>query len=794
MPRPKKDTGVEPKKRSRTGCWPCKARKVKCGEEKPACANCAKSGETCDYSIRLNWGGRSRKEPDSPAGGGMFTFTSNPSEPSSTSQPMSHTRTNSGTVGSTIFGHESVFVANNQTSRKDHQSPIGEFITLSRTPGSEDTNGPLDPRLQLDKQMGWDAASFSAHQSSFSVNSGFTPPMSAHTPSAGESNDDFRWSPQHSVKRMRLESGSAAVSPPIVSHPSPMFAIQPPLDHSPSYSLTPHTISNIINTPTPGSSGPSGSPYAHHAATITQHGLTPPDLRRLSVKSLLVDQDDVRPQIFPDWELYGSRTYGYDHGARDLDIPHNDDLSGIMPKPSEWLRSSNAASEDGTGSGVDAGPHAFDLGGYYNEPVAVKIPHLFEPLHPELLVNQMNLLYFHHWINHTARVMIPHECPENSLRGVLPQMAMHSTTLLHLLLAYSASHRARLLGHPEPVNRIAEWMSDVLPGLRQAISEPQSPGSSDPKDPTSIAPLVTAVMLASLEILSPNIFQVPISWRSHLQMARQLIITRGGLDKLARHADGARDRAVFLVSRWFAYLDVMGALSGGAGAQLLLGAYDDDGGGLWLVNRSEEEIYQVDCFFGFSGKCTALLARVAQLAWQCDQQRIDPITHQVRVNWAPSEEVRQQANFLIEQLHASANTYRGCSHTAICPSPSDNDDVLTEIYATNQAYHWAGLLVISRRVLGQPSTAPEVQDMVQRVIQALSKQRPSGSADSCLIFPMFVAGCEALSQPDRAIFQSRMKEVFRWGLQHAGKAAEIMERVWETGQPWETLVEGEFLG
>ncbi|KAI5287446.1 hypothetical protein KEM54_005996 [Ascosphaera aggregata] len=38
MPRPKKPGAPEPKRRSRTGCWPCKARKIKC--------------------IRLNWEGR----------------------------------------------------------------------------------------------------------------------------------------------------------------------------------------------------------------------------------------------------------------------------------------------------------------------------------------------------------------------------------------------------------------------------------------------------------------------------------------------------------------------------------------------------------------------------------------------------------------------------------------------------------------------------------------------------------------------------------------------------------------
>jgi hypothetical protein len=39
--------------RSRTGCWTCRQRKVKCGEERPVCGQCARLGHTCDYSPRL---------------------------------------------------------------------------------------------------------------------------------------------------------------------------------------------------------------------------------------------------------------------------------------------------------------------------------------------------------------------------------------------------------------------------------------------------------------------------------------------------------------------------------------------------------------------------------------------------------------------------------------------------------------------------------------------------------------------------------------------------------------------
>lgn len=57
---------------------PCKNRKVKCDEARPICVNCQRQGETCDYSIRLNWEGRGKKKADSPTAGsfGLVNFSS----------------------------------------------------------------------------------------------------------------------------------------------------------------------------------------------------------------------------------------------------------------------------------------------------------------------------------------------------------------------------------------------------------------------------------------------------------------------------------------------------------------------------------------------------------------------------------------------------------------------------------------------------------------------------------------------------------------------------------------------
>lgn len=614
-------------------------------------------------------------------------------------------------------------------------------------------------------------------------------------PTSYPADEGFRWSPQHRVKRVKLNSS------PRPPQATPAFAHSHPSVQSPDSShFTAHSISSIVNTPaTPDSSTNHDSPLPSQSTTLTVQG--PPDLRRLSVRSLLSDPSDEteRPQSSrSDNHIY--RTYGYDHGLPDLDVPHNDDQSVVLPRSPDMRRASAAPSEVSSFSGeTDAKQIAFEPGGYYAQPVAVKIPTSLEPLPLELTGNQMNLLYFHHFIHHTGRILVPHDCPENPFRTVLPLMAVRNVNLLRLLLAFSASHRARLLDHPEPANRIAGWMTDVLPALRQALDEPSFPHVPDPNDPSSLAPLVTAMMLASLEIVTPHTSSIRIPWQQHVKIARELIVAKGGLHHLAQSADGVRDKTIFFLSRWFAYLDVMGSLSN-RHEQPLFGAYLEDGGGLWLVNRNNEEIYQIDCFFGFSGRCIALLAQVAELAASCDHQRIDASINEIKAEWSPSEEIRNQAEELRKRLEASANTvFRGCTHSHATPwtqgsGEGKEERDTEEIYATNEAYHWAGLIHLSRRVLALPSADARVQDSVERVIHSLSKVRRGSSAECCLLFPMFSAGCEAQTEEQRKVFMDRLSAVEGWGMSHVGRARTLMQTVWDTGKPWELLVNGEFFG
>lgn len=385
----------------------------------------------------------------------------------------------------------------------------------------------------------------------------------------------------------------------------------------------------------------------------------------------------------------------------------------------------------------------------------------------------MNLLYFHHFLNHTARILVPHDCSENPFRNILPQsnhhpkfdkrndwltpsVALENINLLNLLLAYSASHRARLLNQPEPANRIALWVQDVFPALRLALD--------DSKEKISNANLATAIMLASLEIISPNTFEVPVPWQNHLNTARRMIIARGGAQSVHR-----QDKVSYFLSRWFAYLDVLGSLSGSKNDRPLFS------GDYWAHDSSsdsDENDFQIDCLLGFTSRCVSILAKIAELARQCDSERID-INGHIRKAWKPSPATVAAADKLQRDLQdARTHVYEGCPHRHLHPhshshshSESEEGWDSLEMVATNDAFHWAGLVHLHRRVLGKPSSDPQVQNAVREIVGALYKVRKGGTAEACLLFPMFTAGCDAREQSgQREKIMERIRSVEGFGM------------------------------
>jgi Fungal Zn(2)-Cys(6) binuclear cluster domain len=449
MVRPKKSDGESsaPKRtRSRFGCWPCKARKVKCGEEKPVCKNCERQGETCDYKVRLNW---------SHAGSGLNTI-----DFSSQSVP---------TTPTIVFPSPEVF-SGKSTPNPPPKSPGAEgeptrpFKTHGRSRSNVSTPvrdlWDVDPALKQNGKitsgmltvddssirngsygsLTTGGAAFDEQSTSISpgshiyspdsrtlpnivLNSSATMPMMpsmfSRMSSAGHSpvrhNSDGQFENSNRNKRQRLSNFGGSSS--ILKYDSPK--------NQPAAAIDLHL--NTSNSGAPVTSGFTFEPSPINASTNYEQS-------RSSVPvSFLVDKSPSRqnsggsrdPHSI-EFRISAYRSYGYDTGQPDRDVDHNDDLNAIVGSP--------AIAQGSSFDTLERETQTFALDNYYENPVQINIPKDLEPLPEQLQSNPMNLLYFHHFINHVARILTPHDCPANPYRTVIPK-SKHPSVLKTFLIS-----------------------------------------------------------------------------------------------------------------------------------------------------------------------------------------------------------------------------------------------------------------------------------------------------------------------------------------------------------------------
>ncbi|KAJ4410932.1 hypothetical protein N0V82_009149 [Gnomoniopsis sp. IMI 355080] len=581
------------------------------------------------------------------------------------------------------------------------------------------------------------------------------------------------------------------------SRQDPQILSPSSLTDSASIGPTPRLLSSALapaGSMDPPLTPEASSPYSEEGlprAMLRQAPVSSPDTRRMSVNSLLSGPPGPAGPLHyapPSQRALNARTnlclsevttcYGVDPGLPDLDLGFNDDANAIKRVDEE---PESHATEDNISVGESAEGKARGAtgpGAYYEHPVPVRIPRDLEPLPAKLRENPMNLLYFHHFMNHTAKSLVPHDDQQsNPYRHVLPQMAVKNDNLLSLMLAYSASHRARLLGHPEPATRIAHWVQDIFPALRRALN--------DPSQSISNANIATGIMLASLEIVSPTVFGYQIPWQRHLGLARDLIADRPDGIRWTRSWTEEDQVRAFLWS-WLAYLDVMGTLSGGR----------HDGSVAWILeyqkDEYEEEWDEVDCIMGMTTQAVYVLAKIAELAKECDALRANDPPAEGKT-WKPPKDIVPRAWAVEnEAMTSMARPPQPCKHLHASGNVARWEQ--REITALNEAFHWAGLVHLHRRVLAKPSSHEDVQASVLKIHACLSMVPLGSNAEACILFPLFTAACETMEEENRALVRERLQSVRRIGFLQAHKASGLIEEVWKTGQSWEALLTTEFIG
>lgn len=416
------------------------------GEEKPTCLNCQRQGETCDYSIRLNWGGRTKRasvsSPDSQSKGygdnGLgLADPMTPSTVSSGQLPPSDVsdKAVSGYSGSlaspAAVSPGTPFPPGHFDSPKPLLGPDGvaspsqleiQFSSWAQPSPPITTPATSDPLPHYPfSQKTFDSVSYTAPVAQgLGIRSLSAFPF--HTTSVSQPVSFLR----HSVDSSNQQSDS-----PSQDHDG-QFIRGSHDGHGTSMSMTGLTEESTRHH-SAGSGvssllGPSDISTQETDSSPSRRGGTPTTMgparafskndREPTVDNLSTDQSR--------WQAYLTSVtdnYGLDCGRPDLDLSRNNDHAAIDINYALDLISSRWRNEDVAKS--TAPPPKTDLKtpdctGYYASPVPINIPRYLAPLPSTLLENPINLMYFHHFLNHTSRMLVPHDCDDNPFMSVLP--------------------------------------------------------------------------------------------------------------------------------------------------------------------------------------------------------------------------------------------------------------------------------------------------------------------------------------------------------------------------------------
>ena len=203
-----------------------------------------------------------------------------------------------------------------------------------------------------------------------------------------------------------MESVTALSGSPF-PHPASVHVASPSQDATSAGFPSPEEgfISKVVNKPSPQSPSSGGTVGLQRPSKETNTDLS-------------TAQDK--------WHAYLTTVtdnYGLDCGRPDLDLNKNNDHAAIEVNYALDLITSTWKN-DSTNSNYRSEPEEQNTRrseyGYYAWPVPINIPRYLSPLPSTLVKNPINLMYFHHFLNHTARMFIPHDCSDNPFISVMP--------------------------------------------------------------------------------------------------------------------------------------------------------------------------------------------------------------------------------------------------------------------------------------------------------------------------------------------------------------------------------------
>ncbi|OAA50507.1 hypothetical protein NOR_00957 [Metarhizium rileyi] len=399
----------------------------------------------------------------------------------------------------------------------------------------------------------------------------------------------------------------------------------------------------------------------------------------------------------------------------------------MSASPPVWLDSVTPVSNDSPIASIDSIPQTQSL--------SVYVPQLM----PQLSAPQDRAL-LNHYSTIVSSILSRRSSAENPYNGYLLPMAQSNDLVLHCILALSANHWRKL--QPSMGDR----------GLLHKSKATQALAGLLPHVDTTSADiaLVSSLLLCMTELFDGT----SEGWKLHLQGAKRLLIT---LRK--QQGDLLTGHYKFLL-RLARFLDSAATTS--TCRPPLMGAEAAEAQALdsWSSTPDEED----SAVYGIPKELFHLVDRINTLAE----------LRSTRVDQASETAFRRHANEIEHRINNWSYEYGGMSRAVSTLTPASED-----VLQATLAFEHAIRLRLHQIVEGYELTDPKVGKYVEGIIDCVQQIRYGSPLESCILFPLVMAGGSCWKLEHRVIIQDRLLVMERTcGFGYVYNARDLVERVW----------------
>ncbi|KAH3900083.1 Zn(II)2Cys6 transcription factor SCDLUD_004403 [Saccharomycodes ludwigii] len=405
---------------------------------------------------------------------------------------------------------------------------------------------------------------------------------------------------------------------------------------------------------------------------------------------------------------------------------------------------------------------------------------------------------FDFYLNETSQFFVPAptDIYINPFKTVLPHMALNSTGLLNLILAFGATHKKKLL-IPNPKNNSQE--EEQLKDFHEALTDFDIEiflsktmhellmQLKDEKKAILDTTLATVMLLALFNIFFS---QEKSKWRVHIWGAKKIVKKRFE-NMLISPSNIGSEESYFLL-RWFHYVDVVSALS--SITRVVFDPEDNNDDHQWKFNFKIDDhldskrlnLSDIEYFTGMDMKVLEFLSDISTLIRKRERHQQSIPTHEIMVE---ALDLSFDLENYLNESESKRDLIAKCHYTDFSSVESlkkyKNYLILR---GTNLVFALTGLLQLKRRVLNIPHSSKSVKKLLETISTTILEKIPLGSsASSCIIFVFFCSGSDLIEDDmrhHRKVHIDHLDHLIQRGMTSAIQAKRIMLSCWEEKKPW----------